>query len=311
MWRDGRSSGEIADAKGVTRNAVIGILQRLGEDRRTQGRGASAKALPKPKLASVPLASPTVSAEPRPISLAVVKAAATIQISDGGVEGHTEGIRERPAGATDVRMASSLVRVTPETGDVASGNPGKPVLKPGPSETISKVDKRAFRYEWAPERNEMLRRLFANGVPIRRIAVEMKTTRVTVRTKMKLLGIVRERPPTPTLDQRMEAPAPLLNKPATAAPARPLMRTPEISQPISDSAPVTFFDLEKCMCRWPLPHAADDEALYCGENCESRASYCDAHADVATQPKYRRPRGASGERLPIGRSVTASVSRSV
>lgn len=85
LWREGLTSGQIADAKGVTRNIVIGVLQLLGEDRRTQGRGATAKALPKPKLASVsrrvthnpPSVTPTVSAEPRPISLPVLKATLT------------------------------------------------------------------------------------------------------------------------------------------------------------------------------------------------------------------------------------------
>jgi hypothetical protein len=83
------------------------------------------------------------------------------------------------------------------------------------------------------------------------------------------------------------------------------------SQPIAGSNPVTFFQLEKCMCRWPLARSDDDEQLYCGARSHFRASFCDEHADLGTQPKYRRPRGRYGERLPVGvTSTTLRIARS-
>lgn len=326
QWRDGVSATEIAAAVGCTRNAVIGKMRRIGV---VSGSGLDRAADEPYRAVCIP----------------------PIQSSDGRAEGRalkgpTGDLREdsHDTGSLDDRNERGEGSVTPqiEAGQVRKPAPSishgreatrtedlgrvvaEPVLKPGPSETIAKVDKRAFRYEWAPERNEMLRRLVADGVPIRRIAFEMKITRVTVRTKMKLLGLVRHSPlavaapktvaavHNPILDpQRRRRRNTAFMPKALPSQADPVDPAPETSQPIAESAAVTFFDLTKCMCRWPLPHAADDEALYCGARCEFRASYCDFHCDASTNPKYRRPRGVSGERLPLGRSVTASVLRSV
>lgn len=221
LWREGLTSGQIADAKGVTRNIVIGVLQRLGEDRRTQGRGVSAKALPKPKVSVepkreprrvtnlVPVAQrePNSPPEPRPVSLAPVK------ISNAIAKGNIGKACEAP----------------------------KPALMP-----TGHVSQAGFQVGGSEAAHPPMDAGSVESAP--RVAFD---------------GI-----------------GPLL--------------------------PATFLELEKCMCRWPV-----SEGYYCGARCEPRASYCDFHCDASTNPKYRRPRGAIGERLPIGRSVTASVSRSV
>jgi len=66
MWGEGRSASQIAkELGGVTRNAVIGKVHRLGLSNRTTA-GAAAKAEPKAKAApKVPAkAKPTAPAEP-------------------------------------------------------------------------------------------------------------------------------------------------------------------------------------------------------------------------------------------------------
>ncbi|KGB80661.1 MAG: GcrA cell cycle regulator [Confluentimicrobium sp.] len=63
MWGEGQSASQIAkELGGVTRNAVIGKVHRLGLSNRTGG-GGSAKAAPKEKLAKP---APTAAPKPEP-----------------------------------------------------------------------------------------------------------------------------------------------------------------------------------------------------------------------------------------------------
>ena len=67
MWNEGQSASQIAkELGGVTRNAVIGKVHRLGLSNRSSGGGAAktAKADPKPKAAKA--AKPSVSEPPKP-----------------------------------------------------------------------------------------------------------------------------------------------------------------------------------------------------------------------------------------------------
>jgi GcrA cell cycle regulator len=72
MWGEGQSASQIAkELGGVTRNAVIGKVHRLGLSNRTTA-GAAAKAEPKAKTAVAPKAKappkPTPEPEPTPAS---------------------------------------------------------------------------------------------------------------------------------------------------------------------------------------------------------------------------------------------------
>ena len=87
MWADGQSASQIAkELGGVTRNAVIGKVHRLGLSNRVGGSGKAedpapekAEAAPEPKPAAVkaeaPRARPEPAAEPRPASPAPAPAA--------------------------------------------------------------------------------------------------------------------------------------------------------------------------------------------------------------------------------------------
>ena len=63
MWTEGQSASQIAkELGGVTRNAVIGKVHRLGLSNRTGGQAPAAPASPAPK----PEAKPKVAAKPAP-----------------------------------------------------------------------------------------------------------------------------------------------------------------------------------------------------------------------------------------------------
>ncbi|MGC9370776.1 MAG: GcrA family cell cycle regulator [Paracoccaceae bacterium] len=66
MWAEGQSASQIAkELGGVTRNAVIGKVHRLGLSNRAGGGGKTAKEKPSPK-AEAPAAKPKAKAEPKP-----------------------------------------------------------------------------------------------------------------------------------------------------------------------------------------------------------------------------------------------------
>ena len=67
MWGEGQSASQIAkELGGVTRNAVIGKVHRLGLSNRAGSAGAAAKAAPKEKPAAAPAAAAKPAAKPAP-----------------------------------------------------------------------------------------------------------------------------------------------------------------------------------------------------------------------------------------------------
>ncbi len=71
MWGEGQSASQIAkELGGVTRNAVIGKVHRLGLSNRTTA-GAAAKPEPqaKPAVTAEPKAKPEPAAEPEPVAV--------------------------------------------------------------------------------------------------------------------------------------------------------------------------------------------------------------------------------------------------
>ncbi|WP_342070294.1 GcrA family cell cycle regulator [Yoonia algicola] len=67
MWGEGQSASQIAkELGGVTRNAVIGKVHRLGLSNRAGSTGSAAKAAPKEKPAAAPAAAAKPVAKPAP-----------------------------------------------------------------------------------------------------------------------------------------------------------------------------------------------------------------------------------------------------
>ena len=67
MWSEGQSASQIAkELGGVTRNAVIGKVHRLGLSNRTSGAGPAPAASPAPKAEAKPKAAPRPEAKAKP-----------------------------------------------------------------------------------------------------------------------------------------------------------------------------------------------------------------------------------------------------
>lgn len=67
MWGEGQSASQIAkELGGVTRNAVIGKVHRLGLSNRAGSAGSAAKAAPKEKPTAAPAAAAKPVAKPAP-----------------------------------------------------------------------------------------------------------------------------------------------------------------------------------------------------------------------------------------------------
>ena len=67
MWGEGQSASQIAkELGGVTRNAVIGKVHRLGLSNRAGSGGSTAKAAPKEKPAATVAAKPAAKPAPKP-----------------------------------------------------------------------------------------------------------------------------------------------------------------------------------------------------------------------------------------------------
>ena len=67
LWTEGMSASQIAKVLGgVTRNAVIGKVHRLGLSNRTQGEEPKAAEAPKPKPAPAASAQPKAAEPPKP-----------------------------------------------------------------------------------------------------------------------------------------------------------------------------------------------------------------------------------------------------
>lgn len=79
MWGEGKSASQIAkELGGVTRNAVIGKVHRLGLSNRNGGGGSSAaktEAKEKPAAAAKPIPAPKPAPEPKPEPIAAAPSA--------------------------------------------------------------------------------------------------------------------------------------------------------------------------------------------------------------------------------------------
>ena len=76
MWSDGQSASQIAkELGGVTRNAVIGKVHRLGLSNRVGGKDDADEIVPPPAAAAVPpVSAPRADAAPRPTPAPEVRA---------------------------------------------------------------------------------------------------------------------------------------------------------------------------------------------------------------------------------------------
>ena len=85
MWGDGQSASQIAkELGGVTRNAVIGKVHRLGLSNRAAPGAAPAKPAPKEKPAAAP-AKPAAKAKPAPKAAPVPEKKEEPELDENGI----------------------------------------------------------------------------------------------------------------------------------------------------------------------------------------------------------------------------------
>lgn len=131
---------------------------------------------------------------------------------------------------------------------------------------------------WPPERIELLKQLWAEGLSASQIAAEFGLTRNAIIGKVHRLGLEKR-----GRGQNMaRRPRTVRTTPFKALPAivKSVPLPPEPELPPS-CAPVTLMQLEDRQCRWPVGD------LYCGAPADK--SWCTYHARLAR-------RGASGPR---------------
>jgi hypothetical protein len=70
------------------------------------------------------------------------------------------------------------------------------------------------------------------------------------------------------------------------------------------SNPVGFMKLRSCMCRWPIGDPQQFETFkFCGADCETGDSYCDAHKKMAFAPSK------ASRNMPLGRLAPATAAQ--
>jgi len=97
MWTEGQSASQIAkELGGVTRNAVIGKVHRLGLSNRAGAAGApdATPAVPAPEAPATPAPKPAAQTEARPEPEA--ESAAPAAVPEPDVEDHEETTEEAP-----------------------------------------------------------------------------------------------------------------------------------------------------------------------------------------------------------------------
>ena len=169
---------------------------------------------------------------------------------------------------------------------------------------------------WTEERNELLKKLWADGLSASRIAGRLGgVTRNAVIGKVHRLGlqgratVTRMRSPHPRrgIGHSPKRPAPTARVPTAACAAGgaiqyellllPMMPTTCTAAPVlppvmelTVSAPlrVDLLDLKECMCRWPIGDPQSKDFHFCGRQKAGGSSYCEHHARIATQPWRRK-----------------------
>lgn len=140
-----------------------------------------------------------------------------------------------------------------------------------------------LRVKWTPEREETLKRLYAEKLSYSLIAAELGgITRNAVIGKSHRMGLERRGPADGQPVRKTK-----FRKPYTRAPwavPRPhLEATEALELPVEIVAdPVTLRDLESHHCRWPLGDPPD--MMFCGAHQRKGYSYCARHYRMAYQP---------------------------
>lgn len=183
---------------------------------------------------------------------------------------------------------------------------------------------------WTDERVETLKKLWGEGASCSEIASELKNgiSRNAVIGKIHRMGLSgRVKAPVSATesqrrarvmtragwgqrrkaDKKADAPADLnrlskftgmvIRSAPPTPPAPPQPEAPVDVTPQPDDRNVSFMDLKRSMCRWPIGDPRDLETFrYCGADKGEASAYCAYHRQMAYQPREQR-RAKAGRAL--------------
>lgn len=149
---------------------------------------------------------------------------------------------------------------------------------------------------WSPERVEMLKRLWTEGLTASQIAAQLgQVSRNSVIGKVHRLNLTgRAKPasaPKPVRRARPPAPRVTANRPPShAQPPRPYISrdVPFEDMMVPLSFNISLEKLENGMCKWPIGDPQAENFCYCGHKQYNTLPYCEYHSRIAYQPVQRR-----------------------
>lgn len=143
---------------------------------------------------------------------------------------------------------------------------------------------------WTPERCNILRAMYAEGLSGGQIAMELKITRNAVIGKVNRLGLTRDFHASPQARGPKAQPK---HRPQKRVSWKPSIRLPQIepdpepvdvgNNPPLRGAGVALLDLRQGQCRWPY---GDGPFVFCGRPTDG--IYCAGHMRMAYQAPQRR-----------------------
>ncbi|MAC80157.1 MAG: GcrA cell cycle regulator [Rhodobacteraceae bacterium] len=129
MWSEGQSASQIAkELGGVTRNAVIGKVHRLGLSNRTSGAA--------PAPAASPAAAPKAEAKPKPAPKPEVKAKPAPK---------ADPVSDPDTGSTEVEARSPARKQIIPAGQPLPPQPSANEISPEALAKVSEIEKKAKR----------------------------------------------------------------------------------------------------------------------------------------------------------------------
>jgi len=136
--------------------------------------------------------------------------------------------------------------------------------------------------QWIPERVELLRQLWKEGLSASQIANKFKGTRITrssVLGKVHRLKLEPREPRRPVKPKRRHANSGVPKPPAP--PPRPRPPPPPPSSTPPRMRALSFFRLKSQHCRFPLGEWDEPARLFCGADKDQREIYCPFHMRMA------------------------------
>lgn len=261
MWGEGQSASQIAkELGGVTRNAVIGKVHRLGlsnrsEDEDGMGAGAPASGTDGQAATTPPFSAPTsaggnadFSANPASSTAASARMTDPARAASGSAQSaQAQPTTVQPTSAQPLAGQSTPAQSTPAQPTAAQVAPSQPA----PAQPISTVPSGAL-----PNSSTAASILALSNAPIP--------------LRKAIVPAGQPLPPQPSANEI---------SPEALASVREVEKR---------AARLSLMELTERTCKWPIGDPATEDFWFCGLPSQPGKPYCEAHVGVAFQPMTAR-----------------------